>query len=155
MSINFAERFQSMSLGEKIILIAAPLLLINSFLPWYDVELCFGDICASETRSGWESPGAIWSILATLIAIIMGGVIVLTRFTNVEVPRDFGNNITWPKIMLGLGVAAALFVLLKLLNESSYLGFGFYLGILLVAALVVGGFLMFQEEQKGGNSAAM
>ena len=39
MSINMMERFQKLALGEKIILVAAPLLLIDRFLPWYKVQL--------------------------------------------------------------------------------------------------------------------
>jgi len=151
MSINFAESFQKMSLGEKIILVAGPLLLIDSFLPWYSVDLGL----VSFTRSGWQSPGAMWSILAVLLGLVMAGQIALARFTTVQIPSELGNNITWPKIHLGLGVAAAVFVVIKLVNESSHLGFGFFLGIVLVGALAAGGFLGFQEEQKGGGSGAM
>jgi hypothetical protein len=144
-SVNVGEQFAKMGLGEKIILIAAPLLLVASFLPWYDVDFGIGSV----TRSGWESPGAIWSMLAVVVSLIAFGKVVLSNFTSVQIPSDFGNpNITWGRIHLGLGIAAAVFILLKLVNESSYLGFGFYIGIILVAALAVGGYLIFQEEQK-------
>jgi hypothetical protein len=43
-------------------------------------------------------------------------------------------------------VAALLFVLIKLANESSHMGFAFYVGIIAAAALAVAGFLMFREE---------
>lgn len=148
MSVNIGEQFSKMGVGEKIILIAAPLLLITSFLPWYDVDYLVGSV----TRNGWESPGAIWSMLAVVVSIVAFGKVVLSNFTSVQIPTDLGNpNITWGRIHLGLGIAAAVFILFKLLNESSYLGFGFYLGIILVAALAVGGFLIFQEEQKGST----
>jgi hypothetical protein len=65
--------------------------------------------------------------------------------TEVEVPENV-SGFSWPKIMLGGGVAAVVLLVIKLLNESSYLGFGFYLGIICAAALAVGGFLMFREE---------
>jgi hypothetical protein len=152
MSVNIGEQFAKMGVGEKIILIAAPLLLITSFLPWYDVDFGFGSV----TRNGWESPGAIWSMLAVVVSILAFGKVVLSNFTSVQIPTDLGNpNVTWGRIHLGLGIAGAVFILFKLLNESSYLGFGFYLGIILVAALAVGGFLIFQEEQKGSSSSAM
>jgi hypothetical protein len=152
MSVNLGEQFAKMSLGEKIVLIVGPLLLINSFLPWYDVDFGIGSV----TRNGWESPGAIWSILAMLIGVVMAVQVAITNFTSAQLPSDFGNpNITWGRIHLGLAIAAAVFILFKLLNESSYMGFGFYIGIVLVAALVVGGFLIFQEEQKSGGDAAM
>jgi hypothetical protein len=148
MSNNLQERFQAMSLGEKIIIIAGPLLLIASFLPWYSIDLGpFG----SFNRSGWQSPGAIWSILAVLCGLVMAGQIAAARFGSMQMPA-LPENVTWPRVHLGLGVAAALFIAIKLLNESSFLGFGFYIGIILVAALVVGAALMFQEEQKGGGA---
>ncbi|MEO6196526.1 MAG: hypothetical protein ABIP58_00290 [Dehalococcoidia bacterium] len=151
MSVNISERFAKMGLGEKIILIAAPLLLIDSFLPWYDVDFGVGSI----TRSGWESPGALWSMLAVILSLVAFGKVALSSFTSMQIPSDFGNpNITWGRIHLGLGGASALFILFKLLNESSFLGFGFYIGIVLVAVLAAGGYLIFQQEQKG-NSPSM
>lgn len=147
MSVNIPERFQQMSLGEKIILIAGPLLLIASFLPWYDVDLGpFGSI----TRSGWESPGALWSMLAVIIGLIMSAQVAIARFTSVQMPA-LPEGVTWGRVHLGLGIAAVVFVLIKLINESSSLGFGFYLGILLTIALAAGGFLMFQAERTGDS----
>ncbi len=155
MSTNLMDSFQKMSLGEKIVLIAGPILLIDSFLPWYKITVDFGLGSVSASASGWEAPGAMWSILAVLIGLVMAGQVAVSRFTSIELPSELGNNLTWPKIHLGLGVAAVVFVAIKFLNESSHLSFGFFLGIILVIALAAGGFLMFQEEQKGGASGAM
>ena len=95
MSVNISERFAKMGLGEKIILIAAPLLLIDSFLPWYDVDFGVGSI----TRSGWESPGALWSMLAVILSLVAFGKVALSSFTSMQIPSDFGNaNITWGRI---------------------------------------------------------
>lgn len=148
MSMNIQERFQKSSIGEKVILIAGPLLLIDSFLPWYDVDLGpFGSV----TRSGWESPGAIWSILAVLAGLVSSGVVAARLFTTMQMPA-LPEGVTWGRVHLGLGAAALLFVVIKLINESSYLGFGFYIGIILAIALAVGGGLMFQAERQGGGS---
>jgi hypothetical protein len=136
------EKFMALGIGEKIIIVAAVVLFIDGFLPWYSVDVGpFG----SFTRSGWQSPGAIWSIFAVLLGLAMGAVVVLKGLTEVEVPENV-SGFSWPKIMLGGGVAAVVLLAIKLLNESSYLGFGFYLGIICAAALAVGGFLMFREE---------
>ena len=135
-------RFGALSIGEKIIIIAGVILFIDGFLPWYSID--FGPL-GSITRSGWQSPGAIWSILAIFIGLAMATVVVLKGLTEVEIPDDVGGA-SWPKILLGGGVAALAFVLIKLLNESDFLGFGFYLGIIAAAALAAGGFLMFREE---------
>jgi hypothetical protein len=154
MSINVQERFfQQMPLGEKIILFAGPVLLIDSFLKWYSVEVCFLDVCASASANGWEAPGAIWSILAVLIGLAMSAAVALTRFTTVQMPA-LPQGATWGRIYLGGGAAAALFVLVKLLNHSGDLSYGFFIGILCVAALAAGGFLIFQGEQQGAGSSS-
>jgi hypothetical protein len=75
----------------------------------------------------------------------MAGVVVVKNLGTVVVPDNVG-GVTWPKIHLGGGVAALVFVLIKLANESSHLGFAFYVGIIAAAALAVAGFLMFREE---------
>jgi hypothetical protein len=139
---KWIEKFNALSVGEKIILPAGVVLFIVGFFPWYSVDL--GPL-GTYTRSGWESPGAIWSILAILVGLAMAGVVVVKNLGTVEVPDNVG-GFTWPKIHLGAGVAAVLFVLVKLANESSHMGFGFYVGIIAAAALAAGGFLMFREE---------
>ena len=136
------ERFRALSIGEKIILIAGVVLFIDGFLPWYSVDLGpLGDF----TRNGWESPGALWSVLAILIAIAMAGVVGVKISTEGVIPENVG-GVTWPKIFLGGGVAALVLVVIKWLNESSSLGFGFYLGIIAAAALAVAGVLMYRQE---------
>ena len=141
------ERFQALSIGEKIIIIAGLVLLIDGFLPWYSVSI--GPYSASA--SGWESPGAIWSMLSVLIGLAMAAVVALKGLTDVEIPENVG-GFTWPKIFLGGGVAALVLVVIKFLNESSNLGFGFYLGFIAAAALAVAGVLMYREESAAGPS---
>ncbi len=139
---KLVEKFMALGVGEKIIIVAGLVLFIDGFLPWYSIDLGpLGDF----TRNGWESPGAMWSILAVLVGLAMGAVVVLKGLTEVEIPDNVG-GFTWPKIMLGGGVVALVFVVIKLLNESSSMGFGFYLGIICAAALAAGGGLMFREE---------
>ena len=156
MSVNIQESFKKLSMGDKIMLIAGPLLLIDSFLPWYRVTYDLGTFgSGSISRSGWQSPGAIWSILAVLIAVVLAGGIAAMNFANVKMPA-LPQGVTWARVDLGAAVAAALFILLKLLGESSHLGFGFFIGIILVAALVVGAGLNFQAERegKGGSTTS-
>src|SRR3990172_9132420 len=132
------EKFKALSIGEKIIVIAGLVLFIDGFLPWYSVDLGpFGSV----TRNGWESPGALWSMLAILIGIAMSGVVAVKMSTEGVIPENVG-GFTWPKIFLGGGVAALVLVVIKFLNESSHLGFGFYIGIICVLALAVAGGLV-------------
>ena len=142
---SLIEKFKAMSVGEKIILIAGVLLFIVGFLPWYSVSFEFLGESASISVNGWQSPGAIWSMLAIVIGLAMATVVILRRLTNVSLPDNVG-GFSWPKIFFGGGVASLAFVLIKLANESSFMGFGFYLGILSAGALAVAGFLMFREE---------
>ena len=144
------EKFMALSIGEKIIIIAGLVLLIDGFLPWYSVDLGpFGSV----TRNGWESPGALWSLLAILIGLAMSGVVAVKALTEGVIPENVG-GFTWPKILLGGGAAALLLVVIKFLNESSELGFGFYLGFIAAAALAAGGFLMYREESAAGSSGS-
>ena len=78
MSMNIGEQFRKLSLGEKIILIAGPLLLIDSFLPWYHVSVDFGFGGVSANFNAWEAPGAIWSILATFIGRRLACLVAVT-----------------------------------------------------------------------------
>jgi hypothetical protein len=142
MSTNIQEQFEKMPLGEKIILVAGPLLFIDSFLPWYDF--------AGGSLNAWDPPSAFASILAVFIGLAMAGIVALTRFANVTMP-ELPQGITMGRIYLGLGGLAGVLVLIKLADHSSSLGFGFFLGIILVGALIAGGFLMFQEEKQGGG----
>lgn len=147
---KLAERFMALGIGEKIIIIAAVVLFIVGFLPWYSfsasVEILGERVGGSWSANGWEAPGAIWSVLAIFIGLAMAAVVVLKDLTDVEIPDNVG-GVSWPRILLGGGVAALVFVLIKLLNESSHLGFGFYLGIIAVIALAAAGYLMFREER--------
>jgi hypothetical protein len=75
----------------------------------------------------------------------MAGVVTLKNLAEVAIPDNVG-GFSWPKIFFGAGVATLAFLLVKLLNESSFMGFGFYLGIIAAGALAVAGFMMFREE---------
>jgi hypothetical protein len=139
---KWIEKFNALSIGEKIILPAGVVLFILGFLPWYSVDL--GPL-GSFSRNGWESPGSIWSILAILVGLAMAVVVGLKASGTVAIPDNVG-GFTWPKIHLGGGVLALVLVLIKFLNENNSMGFAFYLGIIAAAALAAGGFLMFREE---------
>ncbi|MDO8613501.1 MAG: hypothetical protein Q7R32_11875 [Dehalococcoidia bacterium] len=145
------EKFMALGIGEKIIIIAGAVLLIDGFLPWYSASAEFAGVKVSASASGWESPGAFWSMLAILIGLAMAAVVVLKGLTEVAIPDNVGGQ-SWPRILLGGGVAALVLVVIKFLSESSNLGFGFYLGIIAAAALAAGGFLMFREESAAGPS---
>jgi hypothetical protein len=135
------DKLNTLSNGEKLIAGGGVLMLIASFLPWYSID--FGEF-GSVSRNGWESPGFIWSFLAVVAAVIMAGSILGPKLANIQLP-DLG-TVTWAQAHLGLGAAVAVFIILKLVNESSYMAFGFFLGIIAAVALAAGGYLYFTEQ---------
>jgi hypothetical protein len=151
MSINIQEAIQKMPLGDKIIVPAGIILFIDGFLDWYSVEACFFDECFSASASGWDAPGAIWSILAILIGLVLAGGVIAMRVFNVKMPA-LPEGLTLGRLDLGLAGAAGAFLLIKLINHSGDLAFGFFIGIICVAALIAGAFLNFQAERAGGSS---
>ena len=148
-SNDIVQKFKSLGLGSQIILAAAIVLLIASFLPWYSVSFEFLGEKISADASGWDAPGALWSIFATLIGLAMAGLIVARMFMASGTIPDNVGGFTWPKIYLGASGVAAVFLLIKLINHSGDIAFGFFLGIICVAAMCAGSFLLFQDEQKG------
>lgn len=127
--------------GEKIVLAAGVVLLIDLlFLPWHNIDLGL----FSVSRTAVESPKAFWGVLAMLITAAMIAVVVLSRFTSVKLP-DL--PVPWGDAMFFAGVAVAALLLLKLVLETDFLGFGAWLGILLAGAVAYGGFLMRNEPQ--------
>src|SRR3972149_10254793 len=106
------ERFKALSIGEKIIIIAGAVLLIDGVLPWYSVSAEFAGVKVSASASGWESPGAIWSMLAILIGLAMAAVVGVKISTEGVIPENVG-GFTWPKIFLGGGVAGLVLGVVK------------------------------------------
>jgi hypothetical protein len=130
--------------GEITTAASGVLLLVFSFFHWYSVSYDFGQISGSVSRNGWQSPGAIWGILAILIGVVLAAHVIVEKLTGVELPERLG-SVGWGVVHLAGGVIALLFVLIKLLNESSSTAIGFYLGIIAAAGLAVGGYLMAKE----------
>lgn len=128
-----------LTMGEKVIGAAGVVLLIDLlFLPWHKIDLGI----VSVSRSGIESPNSFWGILALLVAIAMVVVVVVTRFTTTKLP-DL--PVPLGQAMFFAGIALAALLVIKLIVETSFLGFGAYLGILLGGAMAYGGFLYRKE----------
>ncbi|MEX2100486.1 MAG: hypothetical protein WEB19_03640, partial [Acidimicrobiia bacterium] len=142
--------------GEITTAVSGVLLLIFSFFKWYSVDFNFGaGFSGSVSRNGWQSPGAIWSILAVLIGVVLAAHVIVEKLANVDMPERLG-SLGWGIVHLAGGVLAFVFIIIKLINESSSLAFGFYVGILASAGLAAGGYLMAKEsgelpQQLGGK----
>jgi hypothetical protein len=141
------DKINELSLGEKLIAAGGVLLLIASFLPWYRVSVRFGEFSASASANGWEAPGALFSILAVLIGVVLAGAVLGPKLGNMQLPAL--GSITWGQAFVGGGAAALILVIIKFLNESSSISFGFFLGFIAAAALAAGGYLLYTEEKTG------
>ncbi|MBM3674697.1 MAG: hypothetical protein FJW88_07020 [Actinobacteria bacterium] len=136
------DKLKNLTVGERVIVIAAIVLLVDSILPWYSVDLGpFG----SHSKNGWGAPDSFFSILAILIGVAMGVQVILHRLEVVEFPDKLG-NLAWGMVHTIAGGIAFLLVLLKWLSNSDFTTFGLYIGLLSTAALAAGGFLSMKEQ---------
>lgn len=127
--------------GEKVVGAAGVILLIDLLLlPWHDFILL--------TRTGIQSPGSFWGILAFLVAAAMVAVVVVTRFTTTTLPTlpvPLGDAVFFA------GIAVAALLVIKLISETRALAFGAYLGVLLGAGMAYGGSVY--RKEAGGPPA--
>jgi len=143
--------FSKLRRGDQIVLIAGALLVIDLlFLPWHHISVprVLGYGGGSVNRTAVQSPNSFYGVLALLIVLVMVAQVVVSRFTSAKLP-DL--PVSWGQVHLIAGIAVLALLLLKLLVETTALGFGCYLGILLAAAVAYGGFLIFSETS--GSSA--
>lgn len=138
-----------LSLSDKVIAGSAIGLLIFSFLPWF--ELDFGPFGSSVTINGWE--WFLWGIVPVLLGLVMLAQVAITAFSPETKLPDL--PVTWGQVHLGAGALAAILVVLKLLMGQTGWdrSFGLFLSALAAVGLAAGGFLRFQEEQKGGRAS--
>lgn len=134
-----------LSLSDKIIGGAGIVLIIDLlFLPWHSIDL--GPFGGSVTRTAVEDPNPFWAILALLLAIAVVAVVAVRAFKPETKLPDL--PVSWNQAIFFATAAIAVLLLLKLLIETSELGFGAFLGILLAGGMAYGGFLKFQDDKK-------
>jgi hypothetical protein len=75
--------------------------------------------------------------------------IIVSKFTSAKVP-DL--PVPWPRAHMLGGLVVVGLLLLKLILDTSFLGFGSYLGILLAAGLAFGGYTVNQESTRAGTT---
>jgi hypothetical protein len=139
--------FNKLSKGERIVLIAGVLLVIDLlFLPWHRIKVGGGllGVSLDVSRTGVQSPHQVWGILALLVTLVMIAQIVAARFTSAQLPKP---PVPWGRVHLIAGVVVLALLVIKLLAETSFLGFGCFLGIILGAALAFGGFTISTEPE--------
>jgi hypothetical protein len=124
----------SLSTPRRILLVAALVLLVASFLPWYHVSI-FG---VSANASGWHEVGTVAWLLTIVLLVVEA-----CRLFGV-LPLDSARA-----ELLSLAVAAAtlLFGLIYVIQRLSdgHLGFGFFVGVVGLVALALGAFGMYRD----------
>lgn len=135
------DKLKELTLGEKIIVAAGVVLLIDSFLPWYSIDISI----FHYSRNGWQAPNSFLSLFAILLGIAMAAQVLVSRLGVAQMPDRLG-SLGWGMVHLIAGGVAFLFVLLKWLNNTDWTAFGLYLGLLSTAALAFGGFLVAKER---------
>lgn len=127
----------------------AALLFIDLIaFPWHNID--FGGGIAgidvpSVKRTAVQSPNSFWGLLALLLAIALVAVVVIRRLTTTKLP-DL--PISWNDATFYGAIAALALLLLKLIIETSSLGWGCWLGILLAAGAVYGAYTSKQADSQ-------
>lgn len=143
-----------LSTGDKIVGGTGILLIIGLlFFPWHKVEIKFLNVSASETRQAIESPGSFWGIVALLLTIAIVAVLVVRRLTTASLPEI---PISWNQAVFYGAIAVLALLVIKLLSETDFLGWGAWIDLLLAAGMVYGGFLVSKEPEvaAGGSTVA-
>ncbi|HEY3239212.1 MAG TPA: hypothetical protein VGL92_06605 [Acidimicrobiia bacterium] len=135
---------KKLSLGERILGGAGVFLILDLlFLPWHRISVGIPGIARiTESRSGLQSPNGFLGLLAFLVVAALVAHVVISEFTKMELPEI---PVSWGQADLLGAAGVAVLLLLKLVMETDFLGFGAWLAILAAGVLVYGGFLRNQE----------
>jgi len=128
-----------LKLGQKIVLGAGILLVINLFIPWWRVDFGFGSANANAFDAFLAWFGSFLCIAAAVI-------IALKVFTSVKV--NVG-PLKAEHLAFALGALGFLFILIELFVDNDFMFVGIWIGLIASAALAVGAFLAMKEEGLG------
>ena len=132
--------FSRLTMGDRIVLGAGTLLILDLlFFPWHNISV--GGIL-DVNRTGVQSPNGFYGVLALLLVVVMVAQVVVSKLTGAKLPEI---PLPWSRVHLIAGVAVLALLLLKLLVETDFLGFGAFLGLILAAALAFGGYTISRE----------
>ncbi len=141
--------FTKLSQGERIVLIAGILLIVDLLLfPWHKFPGLLGVPPYGPSSTGIQSPGAAWGVIALLVTLAMVAHLVATRLANVTLPDI---PLPWGQVHLIAGCTVFGLLLIKLVAETDFTAYGAYLGVMLAAALAFGGFVVNKEATATGR----
>ena len=117
-------------------------MLLASFLPWYEVDLILG----TGSLDGWQEPGLVWSVSAVTFSVLFA-VLILKRSLDPESLPKVARPLSWGLILACGGALPLVCVALKLLSDSDFVAYGFYVAFAAGALQAVGGILLYMDER--------
>ena len=123
--------FSKLSMGAKLALIGGAVLIVDIFLPWYDVAF-FGSI------SAFDAGFFAWA--GCLLGAGGAAVLLLKAMGKKDVSAG---QFKPEQLAVLLGAASFVFIVLQYLTESAardFVGFGLWLGLAAAAVVTYGAF---------------
>ena len=126
----------NLTLSQKIMLPTGALLVIVLLVaPWHNIDLGF----ISESRQAIQSPNSLWGLLALILTLAVLAVGVMRAFGLGSLPETL-NGQSWERMMFIAATVVFAFLLLKLIVETEFLGWGAYVAIILAGGQAYGAF---------------
>ena len=106
------------------------------FLPWFSFSVSAGPLSATFTATATDAPDGAFGILAVLAGVLLIVDVAVERLSPQTTLPAINGSRTQTRFILAC--VTALFVVLKFVFNIHFsdFGFGFYLGVILTAALV-------------------
>ncbi|MFN2607507.1 MAG: hypothetical protein ABR511_06370 [Acidimicrobiales bacterium] len=138
--------------GEWIVVVSGVLVVLDLvLLPWHRVSIGLGSLPGVHVdRKAIESPDAGWAVAAMLLTIAVVAQVVLSHVAGDRLPRlpdTWGPVAPGRLAMIGAVLVLALLVL-KLLANTNFLGYGSWLGVILAGAAAYGGVAVERERRR-------
>jgi uncharacterized membrane protein YdcZ (DUF606 family) len=137
------------SMGRRVLLGSAIVLLIWSFFSWNGVGGCLGTFCVSVTITAWHGWGTAMGIV--LIILILWEAILLVQILSPDAFKLPELPVKPMLISLALGALTVLFGVIRVFEYGAR-KWEIWIALLILIALAAGVYLRFQEE--GGTAAA-
>jgi hypothetical protein len=131
------ERIKALSAGQRLVLVASPLLFVSLFFTWQRLEVDFGAAGQAEALlDGWDG----WGLLIGLLALGLTVFAVVAFLTDVELSE----TVPWDRLLLAGGVAVLALTLVKNLLDADS-AWASYAGVLLAALVALGAYETWAE----------
>lgn len=126
--------WNTLTMGQKGLLITGVLFLIDMFLPWNRV--CFLGIC--EGVNGWSTLFGVLAGLLALALVVWEGANAMGALATVTAPKA--------TVGAALGGGTALFALLRAVLNLEFASIGLWIGIILALAMAYAAWVRYQES---------